>query len=73
VSKRFYVPITDSVTGRVFHFVFEKEGLALICRAAAINGIPFEIYLTRAAVRLAIADLKAAREAGPRVETLPAT
>ena len=41
---------------------WSKEQVDLIRRAAAIYGIPYQTYLKQAAVRQAMADLKAAGE-----------
>lgn len=51
---------------------WSKDQFQLITQAAIIYGIPFETYLRQAVVRQAIADLRAAREADPRLETFQA-
>ncbi len=48
---------------------WSKDQVDLIRRAAAVYGITYQTYLKQAAVRQALADLKAAREACP--ELLP--
>ena len=44
-----------------------KDQVDLVRKAAAIYGITYKIYLKRAAVRQALADLKTAREACPEL------
>jgi hypothetical protein len=47
---------------------WSTEQVNLIRRAAAIFGFTYQTYLKQAAVRHALADLKAAKEAAPQTE-----
>jgi predicted DNA binding CopG/RHH family protein len=46
---------------------WSRDHVELIRRAAAVYGITYQTYLKQAAVRQALADLKAAQEAYPRL------
>jgi hypothetical protein len=47
---------------------WRKPQLDLVRRAARLAGVPYQAYLKQAAIKCAIEDLRAAREAGVQLE-----